>query len=68
MAAAAVGVGFGLQARSVQEEADSAPFESDAKALGREAQSAATRANLSYGLAAGAALVAVVTYLLQPPL
>lgn len=66
-AVAAVGVAayFGVQAKSLEQQANAAPFESDAVAAGRQAQTNALIANVGFGLAGAAAATAVLTYLLM---
>ncbi len=59
LVAAVVGIGFGVQAKSLEGEANRALFESDIYRLGNSAKSNATAANVSLAVA-GAALVAAV--------
>jgi hypothetical protein len=70
----AVGVGavsgalaayFGATAKSFEGRANNAPFESDAIALGGQATTNALAANICWGIAAGALVLAVVLFLVK---
>lgn len=63
--AAGLGGYMGLQAKSFESQANAARFESDALALGAQAQQNATFANVGFGVAVAAATGAVVTFLLS---
>lgn len=56
---------FGLQARSLEAQANAARFESDGYALGDRARQQATLANVGFGVAIAAASGAVATWLLS---
>jgi hypothetical protein len=57
-----VGLGFGLASQDLQARAKNAAFESDFYALKKKAEVDAVGANISYGVAATAAIVAVVLW------
>ncbi|MBX5483795.1 MAG: hypothetical protein IRZ16_18385 [Myxococcaceae bacterium] len=56
---------LGLQARSLEQQAHAAHFESDAIALGQTAQQRATFANVGFAVAGAAITGAVLSYLLS---
>jgi hypothetical protein len=55
---------FGVQAKSMEQQANAAGFESDSVSIGRQARTNALIANVGYAVAGAAAVTAVVTYLL----
>jgi hypothetical protein len=62
--AVAVGAGLGANAKSLQSKANAAQYDSDFHQLGSEAKSSATGANVAFGIAAAAAVGAVLWYVL----
>ncbi len=64
IAAAGVATYFGLQAKSLELQANAARYESDAVSMGREARTNALAANVAFGIAGAATVTAIVTYLL----
>ena len=60
--AAAAGTSFGLHAKALEQQANQAPFESDALALGRSAGDSATAANVAFATSLGAVAAAAVVY------
>ena len=60
-----MGVGLGANAKGLESRANQAQFESDFRSLGSQARANATAANVTYGVAAAAAVGAVVWLLLQ---
>jgi hypothetical protein len=64
--ALAVGIGLGANAKGLEARANQAQYDSDFHALGSAAQANATGANVACGVAAVAAVAAVVWLLLDP--
>ncbi len=64
---AGVGAFFGVQAKKYEQLANTAVFESDANSFGGAARRDATVANVSYGVAAAAAVTAIVAYFAFSP-
>ncbi len=63
--ALAVGAGLGVNAKGLESRANQAQYDSDFRSLGASARSSATGANVAYGLAAAAAVGALVWLLLE---
>ena len=63
VAALGVGLGLGVNASSVGGRADAAEFQSDAYQLRQSAEASALGANAAYGIAAAAAVAALVLFL-----
>lgn len=60
--ASGVGIFFGMQAKGLEGQANAAKYESDAFKYGQQAGQNATIANVAFGVAATAAVGAVVSY------
>ncbi|MCC6333011.1 MAG: hypothetical protein IT380_03365 [Myxococcales bacterium] len=65
VAALAVGIGLGVSAKHLEAQANAAYYESDFLSLGNAARANATGANISYGLAAVAAVSAGILWWVQ---